>query len=113
MVIFARRFQIFGFKTDVFAQKNIFLKHEGKCAVVKLICDSKHTTIRADGSASRGNAMEETEVGQFLLPIKTPVSLDDKFVIDKVEFRVSRIRNQYDSLGNLHHLEVGCSSWVN
>lgn len=105
-------FESFVHSTDGYGQKVLRPHTKGVCCIVKLHETSANSTIRADGSATRGNAMETSSVSVFLVRPNVVLQMDSKVVIDGVELRVASIRRRYTATGKFDHFEIWGESWV-
>ena len=74
--------------------------------VVRLEVMSDPTSVRADSTASRGSAMEETALSRVLLSRNVKVARGDVLVIDGVELVVQSIWPRYAVSGALDHVQL-------
>lgn len=77
-----------------------------QCAVVHAQHVAQKTPVRADSSASRGNAEEEIAVAKFLFAKTVSIAIDDKFVALGMTMRVMKAEARLDVNGLLDHYEV-------
>ena len=82
------------------------------CAVVRLSTGRKKTSVRADSSASRGNAIEEVSDAKILFMPFEPVGDGDKIEVSGVTLRVIRVEQRFSVTGLLDHYEVDCEVWA-
>lgn len=82
------------------------------CGVVRLRDEVKHTTVRADSSASRGYAEEFTTDNKILLVKTTRAVLHSKLEVSGVTMRVLSMFPRYNVQGELDHYEVRGEAWV-
>lgn len=92
--------------TNVFAEQTFGAAVKTPCAVVHLQAIDVKSPIRADSSASRGNADEMTEMAKILFPRNIVLHIGDKFTIQGLSLEISKIEPRLDVLGNLDHYEV-------
>lgn len=98
-------------QTDVYGQPvQTFRTTEG-CTIVKLNTINAKSTIRADTSASRGNAREFEVDMEILLTKTTKAEIDDLIEFGGVTYRVLSKFPRYDLLGNLDHHQLTCTYW--
>lgn len=86
-------------------------RYAEKCSIVKFIVSNEKSSVRADSSASRGNAMELQSDGVFLMRTNTKARIDDLIEIGEHRMRVMGIHARYNTAGVLHHYEVHCTYW--
>lgn len=98
-------------KTDVYGMPIPGPKKNERCAVVRLTVKNEKSAVRADTSASRGNAREFQTDAMFLLAKTTLARIDDMLIFGGMEFRVASVFPRHDLQGNLDHYEVTCTFW--
>jgi hypothetical protein len=96
---------------DVYAQLSYAAPVTVPCSIVHLTTKAIKTPVRADSSATRGNAEEEVSVSKILFPTTVTIGYDDKFEIGGVALRVIGVEQRRDVLGNLDHFEVDFGFW--
>ena len=99
-------------KTDVYGMPLPGLKYKERCAVIKMNIKSAKSAVRADTSATRGNAQELETDTVLLMNKNTRASIDDNIEMAGHQFRVNAIQPRYDLLGALDHFEIGCTYWA-
>lgn len=84
-----------------------------RAAIVKVINRSERTTVRADSSASRGNAEEMVaDVVVLIEPAAlNKVNVDDVIRVAGSDYQVTLIRLRFSVLGHLDHIQVGGDAW--
>jgi len=82
-----------------------------RCSVVKLIISSEKSSVRADSSASRGNAREEQADAVLLLTPLTRASINDVIEVAGHKLRIMAIHLRYDVTGRLDHKETHATMW--
>jgi len=105
------RIQIASGKSDVYGQPIPGSYVTERCAVVKLEMSNEKTSVRADSSASRGNAIEEEAVSVILLTTETKANKDDLIEVAGVKLRIVARQPRFDVSGRLDHYEVRATMW--
>lgn len=105
------RIQLASGKNDVHGQPIPGRFVRERCAVVKLIISNEKSSVRADSSASRGNAMEEEAVSVILLQTITQAKIDDIIEVSGVKLRIVGRQPRYDVNGRLDHYEIHATMW--
>lgn len=105
------RIQLSSGKNDVYAQPIPGSQVSERCAVVKLIISNEKSSVRADSSASRGNAMEEEAMSVILLQSTTKANIDDIVEVSGVKLRIKAKHARYDVSGRLDHYEIQATFW--
>ena len=83
-----------------------------KCAVVKLEQTSEKSSVRADTSASRGNANEITAAARLLFLPPVDIAMDDIVVIRGIKLKVVNKQTRFDVFGRHDHNQVDLNAWV-
>lgn len=96
---------------DVYGQPKPTTYVSEGCSVVKLILTSTKSTVRADSSASRGNAMEIQAHSVILLSARTKASINDIIEVSGSKLRIEGVQPRYDTQGRLDHYEINASVW--
>lgn len=105
------RIQLASGKNDVHGQP-IPGRYVGeRCAIVKLLISNEKSSVRADSSASRGNALEEQATSVILLPITTKAMIDDIIEVANVKLRIMGKHPRFDVAGRLDHFEIHATYW--
>jgi hypothetical protein len=97
--------------TDLFAQQTYAPAVTVPCGIVKLATRVKPTPVRADYSATRGNAEEEVSISKILFPASVEISDDDKFTISGIDLRVTGVHERRSVFGVIDHYEVDFGLW--
>jgi hypothetical protein len=97
---------------DVYAQPIYGAPLTVACSIVHLTDKIQKTPVRADSSASRGNAMEEVSVSKILFPATVTIGGEDKFVINGINLRVIGVEVRRDVFGVIDHYEVDFGLWL-
>lgn len=82
-----------------------------RCAIVKLVISNEKSSVRADSSASRGNAMEQQAVSVILLESTSKARIDDIIEVSGVKLRIQARHPRYDVGGRLDHYEIHATMW--
>jgi len=98
-------------KTDVYGQPLPARRVREQCAVVKLDIVSAQTTVRADSSASRGNARELTADAVILLTKYTIAAINDIIEIGDAKLRIVSKHPRFNISGDVDHIETRCVIW--
>lgn len=96
---------------DLYAQQAYANPVRVMCAIVTLSTKIKPTPVRADYSATRGNAEEEVSVSKILFPSNVAIADEDKFTISGIDLRVTGVQERRDVFGNIDHFEVDFDLW--
>ena len=98
-------------KTDVYGMPVPGRKVFERLAIIELNLVAVKSSVRADSSASRGNAHEMEAVAKFLLAKNTVAEIDDILLYGGNGFRIVSIFPRHDLQGRLDHHEVTCTYW--
>lgn len=98
-------------RTDVYGQSLAAKKVREQCAVVRLVTTNMKSAVRADSSASRGNAKELVGDSLILLTAMTAAGIDDLIEVSGGTFRILSMHPRYSVGGALDHYEVTASVW--
>lgn len=94
-----------GFGAPRYADKPI----KTVCSIVDVDDDDNKTTVRADSSATKGNASEETYDIRMLIPKSINIGLMDKVVAGGYDMKVMKISPRRNVFGRLDHIEIRCN----
>lgn len=97
--------------TDVYGMPKPGIRKSESCSVVRFIVRNEKSSVRADSSASRGNAMELEADGIFLMGIDTSAEIDDLIEMNAHRMRVMGKHARFNASGALHHYEIHCTYW--
>ena len=95
--------------SDAYGQPIFGKTRRTVCAVIKLTTSRQKSTVRVDSSGSVGHADEEVADIVLLMDKNEDIAFDDVLIIGGVSGRVSSVRQRYDAMGRLDHLEVGAT----
>ena len=96
---------------DIYGQpKPATVVREG-CAIVKLVQTATKTSVRADSSASRGNAEEVQAQSVILLPPSTRARIGDLIDVAGVQLKIESTLPRHDCQGRFDHVEITASIW--
>ena len=82
-----------------------------RCALLNASGSMKKSSVRADSSASRGNALEKTADYWLILTASTKAELDDLIEIHGVRVKINQLIPRYSLAGKHDHTEAYCSMW--
>lgn len=82
-----------------------------RCSVVKLVISSQKSSVRADSSASRGNAREEQADAVILLNPNSQATINDVIEVAGHKLRIMAFHLRYDVTGRLDHKEIHATMW--
>lgn len=98
--------------TDVYGQEQMGTAVVTKCAIVKLLSAKMKTSVRADSSASRGNADEVVADARLLFLPQTDVAEGDEVNVAGFRLKVVGIFPRYNMPGKLDHWQVDADIWA-
>lgn len=98
-------------RTDVYGQPLAATKVREQCAVVRLITTNMKSAVRADSSASRGNAKELVGDSLILLTATTAANIDDLIDVGGANLRILSKHPRFSVAGTLDHYEITASVW--
>lgn len=75
------------------------------CAVVHMKASAEKTNVRADSSASRGNADEPLSFAKILFPTAVKPKVGDHFEIAEFQLEVAKIEPRWSVAGLVDHYE--------
>lgn len=75
------------------------------CGVVHLNFSAEKTAVRADSSASRGNADEPLHFAKILFPAIVKPALGDQFHIHGLSLEIAKSEPRFSIMGALDHYE--------
>lgn len=81
------------------------------CSIVKLVVTNEKSSVRADSSASRGNARELVADAVLLLTVKTRARIDDIIEMRGTQYKISGRHERFDAAGRLDHIEIHAMIW--
>ncbi len=82
-----------------------------RCAVVRLRNFNEKSSVRADSSASRGNAREMQASVLILLQANTQAEHDCVIELNKDQYRIMSMHARFNIAGKVDHYEVECTYW--
>lgn len=94
---------------DVYGMPAYGARKRERCAIVKKVLRSDKTSVRADSSASRGNARELEADVLILVSPNTTAQIDAILDVVGDQFRVMSKHGRYSIAGKLDHYELGCN----
>lgn len=99
-------------KTDAYAQPTPGRTVTEPCCIVKLTNVDKKTSVRADSSASRGDAEESLVDATILAGPKTACNVHDIITVQGYKIKVNGKESRFDMNGKLDHFELTGMIWV-
>ena len=99
-------------QTDVYGSPLVSVTLIEGCSIAKMVIDEKRSSLRADTSASRGNAREIESNTVILLTKSTQAQIDDYIAVAGNQFRIMSMSPKHDIIGNLDHYEASCEYWM-
>lgn len=93
---------------DGYGERLPGVRHQDKCAVVKIDERQQGSTVRVDSGATRGGAEERRAEAVLLMPPSSKVALDDVLEVAGIasKFRVIGKRSRFTVGGRLDHFQV-------
>ena len=98
-------------KNDVYGMPVPGAKVKERLAIIELNIASEKSAVRADTSASRGNAQEFEVISKFLLAKNTAAEINDILLYGGHGFRIKSLFPRHDLQGSLDHYEATCTFW--
>lgn len=98
-------------KNDVYGMPVPGAKLPERLAIIELNILNEKSSVRADTSASRGNAQEMEVISKFLLTKNTAAEINDILIYGGHSFRVKSMFPRHNLQGVLDHYEVTCTFW--
>jgi hypothetical protein len=77
-----------------------------------MVMSNEKSAVRADTSATRGNAREMEADAVLLLAKNTVANIDDNVELMGHQFRIMSMHPRVDLLGDIDHYEVKCTYWT-
>lgn len=82
-----------------------------KCAVLRAKRNIKKSSVRADSSASRGNAIENIADYWLILMPDTKAEINDLIEIHDVQVKIIELIPRFGLSGKHDHTEAKCTMW--
>ena len=101
-----------GEKKDMYGQEIQGEIIPSLCAVVRLDVAKMKSSVRADSSASRGNADERVAMARLLFAPHTNIEIDDKVTVHGIDLQAISVFPRHDMEGNIDHFQVDCDRWA-
>jgi len=99
-------------EADIYGRRIEGARRHERCGVVKLLVENGKTSVRADSSASRGNADEYVADAVLLFPATSQVQYGEKVEIAGFELKVSGVFPRFTVQGVLDHYQVELMTWA-
>jgi hypothetical protein len=96
---------------DVYGMPIPGISVKERCTIVKINIKNEKSSVRADTSASRGNAREFEDDAEFLLNKNTVAQIDDVILVDGLTFRIMTRFLRKNLQGVPDHVQITCTFW--
>lgn len=96
---------------DIYGMPKPGAKKKERCAIVRLKIINDKSSVRADSSASRGNARELESSALILLQSNTIADIDSIIELRGDQYRIMSLNPQFAISGRLDHYEAECNYW--
>lgn len=96
---------------DVYGEKHVEKRITEQCAILRAKKISSKSSVRADSSASRGNARELTADYWMILMPDTQAEIGDLIEFRGLRLKIMFMHPRFSILGEHDHTEVGCEIW--
>lgn len=96
---------------NVYAEEVLGPPIKTRCTIVSLDVRIESSSLRADTSATKGNAREMIAEGKVLLPPDALARVNDQLEVDGFKLRIVGLLPRRDIAGNLDHLQATVSMW--
>jgi len=83
-----------------------------RCGVVRLDVAQQKTSVRADTSASRGQAREKVAIAVLLFSPDESLVQRDKVTVSGHELEIVSVFPRYNVQGDLDHYQVELAKWA-
>ncbi len=98
-------------KFDLYGRPTIDAGTKMRCAVIKLAYERITTSVRADSSATRGRAREQTIVGRLQFDPSSGIGNGDVIELEGYRLRANSIFPRRTVDGRLDHYQVDVEIW--
>ena len=98
--------------TDLYGQPQEGKHTPGMCGVVRLEVGKMKTSVRADSSASRGQAIETVAQSRLLFSPGVVLNLGDRVIIHGFKLEVESVYPRFDVQGRQDHWQVDLNIWA-
>lgn len=82
-----------------------------RCAILNAGISMKKSSVRADSSASRGNAFEKIADYWLILEYFTTAEIDDLIEVNNIQVKILQLIPRYGLDGKHDHTEALCQMW--
>lgn len=96
---------------DIYGQKHVERRINENCAILKSKKNSTKSSVRADSSASRGNAQEITADYWLILEKNTQAEIDDLIEFRGLRLKIIGLHPRFSIRGDHDHTEATCKIW--
>jgi len=91
---------------DIYGKPSLSGAVNERCAIVSKTLSSVKSTLRADTSASRGNAREAHADVHILLTANTKAKINDVIEVSGTKIQVTKMEERRSLLGRVDHYEA-------
>lgn len=98
-------------KMDIYGQRHIDKRISEKCAILQSKKSTTKSSVRADSSASRGNAQEITADYSFVLERTTVAEINDLIEFNSLRLKIVGLHPRFSIRGEHDHTEALCTIW--
>lgn len=98
--------------TDLYGQPTEQARVNTMCGVVRLEIGILKTSVRADSSASRGQAIERVAQSRLLFEPATKIKPNDRVIVNGFTLEVESIYPRHAIQGELDHWQVDLNLWA-
>ena len=98
--------------TDLYGQPVEGDHTSTKCGIVRLEVGVLKTSVRADSSASRGQAIEKVAQSRLLFLPETKIRPNDRVIVDGFTLEVESVYPRHTIQGELDHWQVDLKLWA-
>jgi hypothetical protein len=97
--------------TDLYGQPLPATAVKERCAIVKMMVRDEKSAVRADTSASRGNAHEIETSAVILLTATTTARIHDIIEVAGQTLKITAKFPRYNIIGTLDHYQIEATIW--
>jgi hypothetical protein len=95
---------------DVYGRPKLAeVRHDWRCAIIKLKTNRERTSIRTDTSGSSANAHEIAADARLLMKEHPALAVGSQILVAGCALKVEALTHRFTVHGQLDHVEVDCS----
>lgn len=98
-------------KTNVYGAPVPGVRHKEGCSIIEFSLRNEKSAVRADSSATRGNANEYEAEVVLLLTKNTKAKIDDLIEVEGDTVRIMRLQPVRNVRGVISHFHVEATFW--